>query len=333
MTSGSGKKGRRRRTGHGADHHRGHTVPAWIGNTPFSPSEKRPCRITEDMEVSFLYGFEGTQVENRVFASTDRVFVGEWTLPPGSHYEPAGYHLHGDECYYLLEGDALAFNAETGETFAFHAGDAMLIPRKTRHQIFNMSTQRVVAVSSVAPTIWAPDGMGTIIPQVESPRFYKSPGEPAHRGALKKAFVPERLKRSVDSLGSWPAPGPALRELKQLLIIKPEDQLALIHGKERHVLFSFIVSNDYMHLALLKVPVAGVSEFETHGGDEVIDLLEGELCVRIRDSADERSDDATYPHFRLGAREKMIIPEGVEHQYMNFTNAAVTAFVAVAPRL
>jgi mannose-6-phosphate isomerase-like protein (cupin superfamily) len=285
------------------------------------------------MEVSFLYGFEGTQVENRVFASTDRVFLGEWTLPPGSHHEPAGYHLHGDECYFLLEGDALAFNAETGETFAFAAGDVMLVPRKTRHQIFNMSSERVVAVSAVAPTVRAVDGMGTVIPPVKSPRFYKSPGDQGNRPESRRAFVPRRLKRSVDSLGNWPAPGPELRELKQLLIVKPEDRLSLIHGESRHVLFSFMVSNDLMHLALLKVPVAGVSEFESHGGDEIIYPLEGELCVRTRTSAGDHADDATCPRFRLGARDKMLVPEGVEHQYMNFTGSAVTAVVAVAPRL
>ncbi len=307
-------------------------VPDWIGNTPFPSSEKRPCKITEEMYVPFLYGFIGTQVENQVFASTDKITMGEWVLPPGSHYEPAGFHLHGDECYYLLEGEATAFNAETGETFVFKAGDAMLIPQKTRHQIYNMTSKRIVTVFCVAPKIWADDSMGTIIPQVEHPRFYKGPEEPKYREA-PLVYVPQDVKRSIDSLGNWPAPGPKLREEKQLTIIKPEGQLALIHGKERHVLFSFVVSNDYMHLAVLKVPVAGVSELESHKGDEVINILDGELCVRMPTSEDERRDDATYPHIKLKAREKMLIPEGIKHQYLNFTNEVVKAYIAIAPGL
>lgn len=307
-------------------------VPDWIGNTPFPPGKKRPCKITEDMYVSFLYGFETTQVENQVFASTDMVFMAEWILPPGAHYEPAGLHLHGDECYYLLEGEATAFNAETGETFIFSAGDAMLIPQGTRHQIYNMSNKRVVAIACVAPKIWADDGMGTVIPQVQSPRFYKGHAEPTCGPAPSRYVLPP-LKHSLDSLGNWPAPGPELRKARQLTIIRPEDQLSLLHGKDRHVRFSFVVSNDYMHLAVLTVPVAGVSEFETHQGDEVINVLEGELCVRIFNSADEQSDDATYPHFRLNCRQKMLIPAGTRHQYLNFTNDVVKAYVAVAPKL
>ncbi len=307
-------------------------IPAWIGNTPFPPGEKRVCKITGDKHVSFLYGFETMQVENQVFASTEMITVAEWILPPGSHYEPAGLHLHGDECYYLIEGEAVGFNAETGETFSFEKGDALLIPQGTRHQIYNMTNRRIVTVTSVAPRLWADDGMGTIIPQVEAPRFYKGPEQPTYREAPRAYSLPG-LKRSLDSLGSWPAPGPELRKLKQLVIIRPQEQLCLLHGKERHVLFSFIVSNDYMHLALLTVPVSGVSEFETHGGDEVIDVLEGELCVRISASADERTDDAAYPHYRLNLREKMLIPAGTRHQYLNFTNDVVRAYVAVAPEL
>ena len=33
-----------------------------------------------------------------------------------------------DEYYYLLDREATAFNAQSGEAFVFRAGDAMLIP-------------------------------------------------------------------------------------------------------------------------------------------------------------------------------------------------------------
>jgi mannose-6-phosphate isomerase-like protein (cupin superfamily) len=307
-------------------------VPDWIGNTPFPPEKKRVCRITRDMYVGFLYGFETTQVENQVFACTDMIFMAEWTLPPGNHYEPPGYHLHGDECYYLLEGDATAFNPETGETFTFGKGDAMIIPQRTRHQIFNMTDKKIVAIACVAPAIWADDGMGTIIPKVETPRFYKGNDKPAG-GRKEPPYSIPRLKKNIDSLGLWPAPGPELRKAKQLVIVRPHDQLALIHGVDRHVLFSFVVSSDFMHLAVLTAPVGCTSEFETHNGDEVINVLEGELCVRVSSSKTERSDDATYPHYRLLEGDKMFIPAGVTHQYMNFVNDPVKAYIAVAPGL
>jgi mannose-6-phosphate isomerase-like protein (cupin superfamily) len=308
-------------------------VPDWIGSTPFPPNRKKTCKLSENMWVSFLYGFESTQVENDVFASTDKILVSQWILAPGNHYEPAGFHLHGDECYYLLEGNAVAFNAETGETFKFKAGDAMLIPQKTRHQIFNMTDKRIVTLACVAPKIWENDGMGTIIPQVKSPKFLKGFEKDQKYFRPEDAFTFKNIKANINSLGSWPAPGSELREKKQLVIIKEENQLSLIHGKQRHILFSFIVSNDYMNLAIIEVPVNITSEFEKHCGDEVIDLLDGELCIRIKTSDNERNDDATYPHFKLRNREKLFIPEGTWHQYINFTNHPVKAFVAIGPGL
>ena len=310
----------------------GYKLPDWIGTTPFPPDKKKPCKITEDMYVYFLYGFETTQVENQVFASTDKIFVAQWILAPGNHYEPAGLHLHGDECYYLLEGDAVAFNAETGETFRFEAGETVLIPQGTRHQIFNMSNRRIVAIACVAPRIWAEDGMGTIIPQVESPRFFKGHEERAYTKP-QEVNTFRNIKRNMDSIGNWPAPGSQLREKKQLIIIGKKDQLPLIHGKERHVLFSFAVSNDYMHVAILEVPVGVTSELEKHRGDEVVNVLKGELSVRIAASVSEKKDDATYTHISLKCGQKMFIPEGTWHQYINFQNSPLKAYVAIAPKL
>ncbi|GAH82791.1 unnamed protein product, partial [marine sediment metagenome] len=182
--------------------------------------QKKVTIITEDMIVSFLYGFEGNQVENQVFISTDKILMAEWTLPPGTHYEPAGFHLHGDECYYIIEGNAVAFNPETGETHKLFTGDALLIPQKTRHQIFNFDNKIVKAIACVAPRIWAEDKMGTIIPEVKKPKFYKS-----GFSSEKKSGIGERITMSpemppnLDSLGKWPAPGPQLRHNKQLLPI------------------------------------------------------------------------------------------------------------------
>ncbi|MFB0547198.1 MAG: cupin domain-containing protein [Anaerolineae bacterium] len=311
----------------------GQSVPDWIGNTPFPPDEKPPALITDEMVVSFLYGYIGTQVENRVYASTDKIFMAEWILPPGSRYEPPGLHLHGDECYYIVEGGCIAFNPETGETFPLHQDDALLIPQGTRHQIFNFSAGRVVAIACVAPRIWAEDGMGTVIPPVEHPRFYKG-APPARNPHSDRPPSPPLFtgKRNLDSLGRWPAAGPELRAALQLTPIRPSDQLALIHGEDRHVLFSFVVSNDYMHLALLTVPVAGASELESHRGDEVLAVLEGELVIRIP-QPDEDPADATYASHLAQEGRKFLIPEGVPHQYLNFTNRPVRAYVAVGPEL
>jgi len=57
------------------------------------------------------------------------------------------------------------------------------------------------------------------------------------------------------------------------------------------------------------------------------------FIVRVVESEGEQRDDATYPHIRLNNRDKMYTPAGVRHQYLNFTNDTVKAFVAVTPML
>ncbi len=208
----------------------------------------------------------------------------------------------------------------------------MLIPQGTRHQVYNITNREIVAIACVAPDIWVDDDMGTFIPDVPNPRFYKGLEEPTQVKPPSAYRLPH-IKRSIDSLGNWPAPCPELRKKKQLVIIRAEDQLGLIHGKEKHVLFSFLVSNDYIHLAILKIPIFGLSEFERHKGDEVINVLQGELCVRILGSEDEKGDNAAYPHIHLNTGEKMLIPAGIEHQYLNFTADVVSAYIAIAPEL
>ena len=157
------------------------SIPKWIGRHPFSPKEKKSVTISKKMELSTLYGFQGTQVESQVFVSTDKVTFSDWTLAPGARIEPPGLHNYGDELYYFLRGDPIAFNPEKGEVHQLHAGDALLIPQGTRHQIFNFTNKKIHALSVVAPRIWAQDAIGTRIPSVKKPRFYK-----AELGELKK---------------------------------------------------------------------------------------------------------------------------------------------------
>ena len=148
-------------------------IPEWIGNYPFSPKDKKVAVITKEMELSTLYGFEGFQVESQIFVSTDKITFSDWTLPPGARIEPPGMHNYGDEVYYFLEGDPIAFNPEKGETYQLHAGDTLLIPQGTRHQIFNFTKKKIRALSVVAPKIWAEDKTGTRIPLIKKPKFYK----------------------------------------------------------------------------------------------------------------------------------------------------------------
>ena len=142
------------------------------------------------------------------------------------------------------------------------------------------------------------------------------------------------MEANVDYLGKWPLSGKEARREKRLIPITPDKHLHLIHGKEQHVLVSMIVSNDYLNVGLLTVPVNGRSDFETHAGDETLYVIEGELVVHTLKPGevyDEKS--ASHMSHLVHQDQKMLIPEGVRHRYLNFTNDPVKVYFAVAPKL
>ncbi len=150
-------------------------VPGYVSNHPFEPSRKRPARITREQSAQHVYGFEGTWNEVFTFVSTDKITLSLYYLPPGGYVDPPGLHRHGDECYHIIEGEALILNPETGRTLHLGTDEAVYIPQSTRHQIFNLSGKMLTVLSILAPVAWKDDGMGTEIPPVENPRFF-APG-------------------------------------------------------------------------------------------------------------------------------------------------------------
>jgi mannose-6-phosphate isomerase-like protein (cupin superfamily) len=306
-------------------------IPAWIGKFPFRPEEKRFIVIRRGDELSGFYGFEGHQVALRRFVSLDQFTVSQWTLTPGNYYEPAGQHNYGDEIYYFLEGDPVAFAPETGETYQLGAGDALYIPQGTRHQIFGFNEKKVVAISIVAPRIWAAeDKMGTVIPPVKRPRFYKG-WEEEGKGAIEHSSHTTQIP-NIDSLGRWPREAKEARAAKKIIPVRAEEQLPLIHGKEKHVLFSFVVSNDYINVALLQIPVGGISEAERHKGDELLYALKGDLVVQLEEAGEAKGSAVSLCH-HVFQGEKCFIPGGTPHKYLNFNTTPIEGFAVIGPGL
>lgn len=142
------------------------------------------------------------------------------------------------------------------------------------------------------------------------------------------------MRANVDYLGKWPVDGAKVRKEKRLVVIRGDNHLHLVHGQEQHVLVSMIVSNDFMNVGLLTIPVGGYSELERHSGDETLCALKGDLTVRtIGPDEPEDKKSASYMSHQIQQGEKMLIPEDTQHQYINFTEEPIKVFFAVAPEL
>jgi len=138
--------------------------------------------------------------------------------------------------------------------------------------------------------------------------------------------------KALDLLGRFPVPGEEARKSKRLIHIPQDKMLRLIHGKENHILVSFFVSNDFVHFGKIQVPKGIYSDPETHKGDEVLFVLKGKLTVQVYEG-DE--DDASVLHesYEILPEEQFLIPEGMKHRYLNFSNEVVEAVFGIAPEL
>ena len=284
-------------------------MPAWVGNLPFPPAEKRPAVITRDMEVSTIYGNIPHHIRVQKYVSTNRLSVGDFEVKPGDCFDPPDVHP-GCEFYYLLDGVATVLNPRTGKAYRVEKGEGFLIAPNIWHQVFNFTDQNVTILGVIAPAIWSQEEMGSEIEFLDETRFYKANLEVEH---------------------DWP-PGDDGSADPEMTPLRSDNLLHLIHGKEHHVLMSLFASNQYLHTGFITLPATFFSEPEAHAGDEVVCALDGPLMIRV---LEEENGDRSVSHvsYEVQQGEKFLIPEGVTHQYFNFNDRTTRPFFAVAPSL
>ena len=129
----------------------------------------------------------------------------------------------------------------------------------------------------------------------------------------------------LENLGKWPIPGEkARRKPVRMIVITRDKMLTVIHGKDYKIPVTFYVSNDMIHMGEIAVPPHTHSEPEEHEGDEAIYALEGSLTVFLPETAQS---------FEVREGEVFFTPEGVKHEYHNFTSKIVKAIFVIAPKL
>jgi len=141
------------------------------------------------------------------------------------------------------------------------------------------------------------------------------------------------MPSQLDLLGSWPIAGPEARRKKRITVIRKNESLDLIHGKDNHVLVSFFVSNDFLHVGTMTIPANGLSDFEVHKGDEVIYVIEGAVSLLVQD--DDSANAASLSRSRIEAREgeRLLVPEGHTHRYFNTGEGPAKLLFTIAPEL
>lgn len=134
-------------------------VPQWMGNLPFDKNNKEPLKIAaEEKGMNEIYGEGNNRICCHTYISTDDVLISHWKVPSGQSFQPPDIHS-GDELYYILDGEAHIFNAETGQLVLAEEGSLVFVPRKSWHQVYNFSDSDVTLIAIITGKIWEEEDM------------------------------------------------------------------------------------------------------------------------------------------------------------------------------
>ena len=141
------------------------------------------------------------------------------------------------------------------------------------------------------------------------------------------------MKTLFEGHGKWPLDPVAARARQELVKISPDSWKHLVHGRDKHVHVSVMLSTDYAQIGHIRLYPGSHSELENHHGDEVIYMLKGKMAVRVVTTRDLEADaaNANRQHFELCQGEAFLIPEGHVHQYLNLTDEESVFFFGIGP--
>ena len=140
------------------------------------------------------------------------------------------------------------------------------------------------------------------------------------------------MKTIKDFIGKWPLNTEEARKEKRHILIKPENALTVIHGKDNESKFMFYISNERCHVGKIEIAPGKHTDPETHKGDEILMVLKGRLqVVVLSELADEKAVSRKAYELEEGGR--MLIPEGYKHQYFNLGVGITEVLFTVAPGL
>jgi quercetin dioxygenase-like cupin family protein len=271
------------------------------------PTFDGPAHIPYEADTRHLWGDpQAGEVADWIYVSSDKIHQLVFGLPPGGafrHSEEFRTVFAADELLYVLSGEMVLANPETGEVHRVARGEAAFFRRDTWHHAFNHSQAPLRVLELFAP----PPSQGT-------------------SGAYARTRPNlERSRYTQDHwLGRWPMGRPAATAEDTIRVLRQGDALWRLEGCEQQNLVGLWVATEHLTVGQVDLLPGQHSDPHTHGGDESLYVLEGTLNVRVPDNAGQR-------WFELKPNDGFYVPEGVPHQYYNHSGAPVRLLFAVAP--
>jgi quercetin dioxygenase-like cupin family protein len=272
------------------------------------PTFDGPAHIPYAAATRHLWGdAESGEVADWIYVSSDKIHQLVFGVPLGGafrHSEAYRTIFGADELLHVLSGEMVIANPETGEIHRVHAGQSVIFGRDTWHHAFAYGTEPLRVLELFAP----PPSQGT-----------------SGAYARTKPYLTASRYTQDQWLGRWPAARPETRQADTIRVIRDDDILWRLEGRERQTLVGLLLATTQITAGIIHLLPGQYSDPEWHGGDEGLYLQAGSLNIRLPEHQGRR-------WFELHAGDGFFIPAGVPHQYYNISDRPVDAIFGVAPQ-
>jgi quercetin dioxygenase-like cupin family protein len=237
---------------------------------------------------------ESGEVLDWIYVSSGKIHQLVFGLAPGrsfAHSDEYRTIFAADEVLYVLSGELVMANPETGEVHRAREGEAVFFRRDTWHHAIAHGDRELRVLELFAPP-----------PSTGSSGSYAR----AQENLLGVTYADD------DALGRWPMEREAISADRTMKILRHDDQLWRL------------ASTEHLTAGTIELRGGQRSGIQVHGGDESGYVLEGTVGIRI--GADE---GRTWIEVTPG--DGYYIPEGVPHRYYNTGSSRARLLFGVAP--
>ena len=245
-----------------------------------------------------------TYLSDWFYVRNERVCVNLFGIPPNTlagHSPDLKAIFGADEVHYLLQGEMMAANPQTGEVHQVLPGEAIFFRKDTWHHCFNASDEPLVALEFFHPS-----------PELGTGSAY----------ARQKPDLEEIKYGRDDLVGHWPMEIGNARSEATMWVLREQDYLWRIEGDRSPLKIGLMCSTEHATIGKMYfLPGQRTDDF-SRPGDQVLYVENGSLHVELPD---------TKEWFELGPMDSFYVPGGRGHRFYNPTQTTVTAVFVVAP--
>ena len=272
------------------------------------PTFDGPAHIPYEAVTRHLWGDEAAgEVADWIYVSSAHIHQLLFGVSSGRAFRHSDAYrtiFAADEVLYVLSGEMILANPETGEVHRVLSGEAAFFRRDTWHHAFSQGSEPLRVLEFLAP----PPAQGTTGAYAQS-----------RPNLIESRYTQDQW------LERWPMARAEARAGHTIQVLREADVMWRMEGCDQPIPVGLWASTEHLTVGTIRLLPGQHTQVQAHGGDEGLYLLAGSLNVRVPENNGQR-------WFELKPRDGFYLPKGTPHQYYNVSGEPVHFIFAVAPR-